>query len=99
MTRARAFVVAAIVAVLCAGVAPTRAASPALGAALDQALRTPGVARDRTAAIAVDLRSGQTVFAQNADVSLLPASVEKLGISFTALHVLGPRPARDVIGQ
>jgi serine-type D-Ala-D-Ala carboxypeptidase/endopeptidase (penicillin-binding protein 4) len=100
MTRARALVVAAIVVALCAGVAPTHAASPALGAALDRALRTPGVARGRTAAIAVDLRSGQTVFAQNADVSLLPASVEKLGISFTALHVLGPsfRFHTEVVG-
>src|SRR6476619_4011326 len=91
MRHSRALVFAAVVAVLCAGVAPTQAASPTLGAALDRALRTPGVARDRTAAIAVDLQSGRTVFAQNADTSLLPASVEKLAISFTALHVLGPR--------
>ena len=90
MRRVRTLVVAAIVVGLCAAVAPTHAASPSLGPALDRALRTPGVARSHTAAIAVDLRTGQTVFAQNSRASLLPASVEKLGVSFTALHVLGP---------
>jgi D-alanyl-D-alanine carboxypeptidase/D-alanyl-D-alanine-endopeptidase (penicillin-binding protein 4) len=100
MRPVRAVVVAALVAVLCAIASPTQAASPSLGAALGRALRTPGVAPSRTAAIAVDLRTGPTVFAQNSRASLLPASVEKLGVAFTALHVLGPtfRFHTEVVG-
>ena len=39
----------------------------------------------------MDLRTGQTVFSSNAQRSLLPASAEKLPVSFAALRVLGPR--------
>jgi D-alanyl-D-alanine carboxypeptidase/D-alanyl-D-alanine-endopeptidase (penicillin-binding protein 4) len=100
MRPVRALVVAALAAVLCTSVSPTQAASSSLGTALARALRTPGVTPSRTAAIAVDLRTGQTVFAQNSRTSLLPASVEKLGVAFTALHVLGPsfRFHTEVVG-
>ena len=54
-------------------------------------MQAPGIAASQTAAIAVDLRSGETLFSQNGRRGLLPASVEKLSVSFTALHVLGPR--------
>ena len=67
------------------------AAQRDLEATLGQALRAPGIAPGSTAAIAVDLRTGQTVFSWNAQRSLLPASAEKLPVSFAALHVLGPR--------
>ena len=38
-------------------------------------------APDRTAAIAVDLRTGETVYGKNVSRSLLPASAEKLAVS------------------
>ena len=74
--------------------APTTTTSAAprdLEATLGQAIRAPGIDPRSTAAVAVDLRTGQTVFSWNAQRSLLPASAEKLPVSFTALHVLGPR--------
>jgi len=67
------------------------AAAPALDVALARAVQAPGVAASQTAAIAIDLGSGETLFSQNAGRGLLPASAEKLSVSFTALHVLGPR--------
>lgn len=69
----------------------THAAAPALDGTLARALRAPGIAAVRTAAIAIDAKTGETVFARNADRSLLPASAEKLAVSYTALRVLGPR--------
>jgi serine-type D-Ala-D-Ala carboxypeptidase/endopeptidase (penicillin-binding protein 4) len=59
--------------------------------ALGQALRAQGIAPARTAAIAVDARTGATVYAYHSESSLLPASAEKLAVSYTALRVLGPR--------
>lgn len=71
--------------------ATSNAAPPDLEATLGQALRAPGIDPRDTGAIAVDLRTGQTVFSSNAQRSLLPASAEKLPVTFAALHVLGPR--------
>ncbi|HEU5009959.1 MAG TPA: D-alanyl-D-alanine carboxypeptidase/D-alanyl-D-alanine-endopeptidase [Gaiellaceae bacterium] len=92
MTRSRAALAAASVAVA-ALVASTSspAAAPAVDLALARAVQAPGVAASQTAAIAIDLRSGETLFSQNAGRGLLPASAEKLSVSFTALHILGPR--------
>lgn len=67
------------------------AAQRDLAATLGQALRAPGIDRGNTAAVAVDLRTGQTIFSWNAQRSLQPASAEKLPVSFAALRVLGPR--------
>jgi serine-type D-Ala-D-Ala carboxypeptidase/endopeptidase (penicillin-binding protein 4) len=69
----------------------TEAAAPRLDVALDKALIAPGIYPSRTAAIALDLRTGATVYEKNGQVSLLPASAEKLAVSFAALRVLGPR--------
>jgi D-alanyl-D-alanine carboxypeptidase/D-alanyl-D-alanine-endopeptidase (penicillin-binding protein 4) len=69
----------------------THAAAPELDLVLGAALRAQGIDRDDTAALAVDVRSGKTVYARNALRALLPASAEKLAVSFTALRVLGPR--------
>ena len=93
MTRARVAVATLVVAVaLPAGTSSTSHAAPAdLDVALAQALNAPGIDARRTAAIAVDLRSGETVYSKNARLSLLPASTEKLAVSFAALRVLGPR--------
>jgi len=62
-----------------------------MGIALGKALRAQGIAPNRTAAIAVDAHSGATLYTYNSTASLLPASAEKLAVSYTALRVLGPR--------
>jgi D-alanyl-D-alanine carboxypeptidase/D-alanyl-D-alanine-endopeptidase (penicillin-binding protein 4) len=81
-----------VVAVAIFATASTTSATPHdLGTTLSQALRAPGIDPRDTGAIAVDLRTGRTVFSSNASRSLLPASVEKLPVTFAALRVLGPR--------
>ena len=77
------------------------AAAPALDLALGRAVQAPGIAASQTAAIAIDLRSGETLFSQNGGRGLLPASAEKLSVSFTALHVLGPhfRFRTELVGR
>jgi serine-type D-Ala-D-Ala carboxypeptidase/endopeptidase (penicillin-binding protein 4) len=81
--------------------APTQAASPGLAVALERALAAPDVQPGRTAALAVDLRTGQVVFRANAGLALAPASAEKLAVSFAALRLLGPgyRFRTDVLGD
>ena len=86
---AAAVVLVALLAAL--GTAPARGTSQDLALELSRALTAPGIARDRTAALAFDLESGKLVFERNGDLALLPASAEKLAISLTALRVLGPR--------
>jgi serine-type D-Ala-D-Ala carboxypeptidase/endopeptidase (penicillin-binding protein 4) len=91
--RSRVLLVALVVAasITAFTAANTGAASRDLQATLGQALRAPGIAQRDTSAIAVDLRTGETVFASNAHRSLLPASAEKLPVSFAGLRVLGKR--------
>ena len=52
-------------------------------------------------ATVIDLSTGQTVFARNAALPLLPASNEKLAITYAALTALGPafRIETDVLGE
>jgi serine-type D-Ala-D-Ala carboxypeptidase/endopeptidase (penicillin-binding protein 4) len=54
-----------------------------------------------TAVLAVDLRSGQAVYARNANASLFPASNEKLVLTYAALVALGPsfRTRTEVLGE
>ncbi len=89
------------VAVACAASAPAQAAAPTLPARLAKALAVPQVAPTASGAIAVDLRTFAVVFEQNADRSLLPASNEKLAVTFAALRELGPyyRFRTEVLGQ
>lgn len=67
-------------------------ASPAgredVGTRLAKALAVPhaGV----TAALAVDLANGDVLFHRRAQLGLVPASNEKLAVTYTALAVLGP---------
>ena len=64
----------------------TRPARPAAGA-------QPGAGQDRTPdrrATCVDLDTGQTLFSQAPNTGRLPASVEKLYTTSTALLRLGP---------
>ena len=72
-----------------------------LQSALEQALRVPHVSLASTGAVVVDLTTGETVYSQNASLSLLPASNEKLAVTYAALTALGPgfRIETDVLGE
>jgi serine-type D-Ala-D-Ala carboxypeptidase/endopeptidase (penicillin-binding protein 4) len=85
--------VAAVLAVWLTPPAQARAgpvASPALATRLTQALAVPHVDHSSSAALAVDLTSGQVVFARNRGLALAPASTEKLALSYALLAKLGP---------
>src|SRR3954464_7063777 len=90
---------AAACALACAAAAG--ATTPSLGGPLRPGLRAPGVAAASSAAMAVDLTTGETIFARNADTPLQPASNEKLCVSYTALRELGPayRFRTEVLGE
>lgn len=98
----RLLVALTVLTVVAAGAAATtsRGARADLHAQLSRALAAPGISPSRTAALAVDLRTGETVFDRNGDVPLAPASTEKLAVSFAALRLLGPayRFRTDVVG-
>jgi D-alanyl-D-alanine carboxypeptidase/D-alanyl-D-alanine-endopeptidase (penicillin-binding protein 4) len=86
------------------GAAPAakqRSAASQLSTALGRALWSPHVDGRRTAAFAVDLRTGEVAFQRNASLPLIPASVEKLTAAFTALRQLGTgyRFHTDVVGR
>lgn len=69
--------------------APASSAGPSdLGTRLAHALAVPhaGV----TAALAVDLTTGETLFSRREELALVPASNEKLAVTYAALVVLGP---------
>ena len=73
----------------------------ALTRALARSLVVPQVSRASTGAIAIDLRSGRIVYALNPDLALVPASNEKLAVSYAALRRLGPsfRFRTEVLGS
>jgi len=81
--------------------APARAADPTLEARLAKALAVPHVDPARTAALAIDLRTGSVVFERNANLSLVPASNQKLPVAYAALALLGPgyRFHTEVVGS
>jgi D-alanyl-D-alanine carboxypeptidase/D-alanyl-D-alanine-endopeptidase (penicillin-binding protein 4) len=57
---------------------------------LARALVVPHVAASSSGAVAVDLASGEIVYALNPDRSFVPASNEKLPVTYAALVELGP---------
>jgi D-alanyl-D-alanine carboxypeptidase/D-alanyl-D-alanine-endopeptidase (penicillin-binding protein 4) len=70
--------------------APAGGASLApLPTRLANALAVPGNSSDASGAVAVDLATGQTLFARHADLPLAPASNEKLTVALAALRELG----------
>jgi D-alanyl-D-alanine carboxypeptidase/D-alanyl-D-alanine-endopeptidase (penicillin-binding protein 4) len=91
--------VAALAVLVCAS--PAAAAESALSARLAKALAVPHVDPARTAALAVDLRTGEVVFERNAQLSLVPASNQKLPVAYAALERLGPgyRFQTEVVGS
>ena len=88
----------ALAAVLVPTTAP--AAEADLATRLTNSLRSPQVPPSRTAAIAVDARSGAVLYEHNAARALAPASTEKLPVSWAALTRLGPgfRFRTEVLG-
>jgi D-alanyl-D-alanine carboxypeptidase/D-alanyl-D-alanine-endopeptidase (penicillin-binding protein 4) len=76
-------------------------ATASLGSRLAAALVASGVDPSRSAAVAIDLETGRTIFAQNPWLGLAPASNEKLAVTFAALEGLGPafRMETDVLGR
>ena len=85
---------------LLAVVALLAAVAPASGAVrtdstltkrLTRALRVPHVSTASTAAVAVDLRTGEQLFALNDTLPLAPASNEKLPLTFALLTSYSPR--------
>jgi D-alanyl-D-alanine carboxypeptidase/D-alanyl-D-alanine-endopeptidase (penicillin-binding protein 4) len=80
--------------------APPAAAAPSLAQRLARALHVRHVNLAAAGATVVDLRTGETVFARNAGLSLLPASNEKLAVTYAALTALGSsfRIETDLLG-
>jgi len=70
--------------------APARAADAELPARLAQSLAVPHVSPARSAAVAVDLDTGEVLFARRPALSLAPASTEKLPVTYALLVRLGP---------
>jgi serine-type D-Ala-D-Ala carboxypeptidase/endopeptidase (penicillin-binding protein 4) len=57
---------------------------------LDHALRVPHVSLKATGAVAIDLTTGETLYSRNDTLPLIPASNEKLTVTYAALTALGP---------
>ncbi len=68
---------------------------------LSRALAVPHVAKSRSAALAVDLVTGKQIYAQNLSLPLIPASNQKLAVTYACLLALGPsfRFDTDVLGE
>ena len=81
--------------------APASAADATLATRLAKALAVPNVDPARTAALAIDLRTGAVVFERNPTLSLVPASNQKLPVAYAALALLGPgyRFHTEVVGS
>jgi D-alanyl-D-alanine carboxypeptidase/D-alanyl-D-alanine-endopeptidase (penicillin-binding protein 4) len=76
-------------------------ASASLQTQLSRALRVPGVSPSLTGALVIRLDSGRVVYSRNANLSLRPASTEKLTVALAALDRLGPhfRIETTVLGE
>jgi len=98
MTRRRLPVVVVVALILAA---PAGAGDAPLAKQLARALAVPHVSQARTAAVAIDLQTGETLFAEHEGLPLVPASNEKLTVAFAALATLGPeyRIETDVLGR
>jgi serine-type D-Ala-D-Ala carboxypeptidase/endopeptidase (penicillin-binding protein 4) len=98
MTRRRLPVVVVLALVLAA---PAGAGNSPLAKRLARALAVPHVSRARTAAVAIDLQTGETLFSEHEGLPLVPASNEKLAVAYASLVTLGPtfRFETDVLGR
>jgi D-alanyl-D-alanine carboxypeptidase/D-alanyl-D-alanine-endopeptidase (penicillin-binding protein 4) len=77
------------------------ATAPSSARQFERALRVRSIAPSESAAMAVDLATGETLFARNANRALAPASNEKLAVTYGALVELGPayRFRTEVLGE
>jgi serine-type D-Ala-D-Ala carboxypeptidase/endopeptidase (penicillin-binding protein 4) len=91
----------AVVAALFVSLVVPATSAASLQSALERALRVPHVSLASTGAVVVDLTTGETIYSRNASLSLLPASNEKLAVTYAALTALGPgfRIETDVLGE
>lgn len=89
-TRRTLLALLALVLTLAPGAAAGRAAEGPLSTRLARALAVPHVDHARSAAVAVDLATGEIVFARNPTRSLAPASTEKLALTYGLLASFGP---------
>ena len=93
---------AVVLAVVLLAPSPAAAASQTpLARKLSRALAVPHVSRAHTSALAVDLATGKQLYARNLHLPLIPASNEKLAVTYASLLALGPsfRFSTDVLGE
>jgi D-alanyl-D-alanine carboxypeptidase/D-alanyl-D-alanine-endopeptidase (penicillin-binding protein 4) len=88
--RAVVTVVALVVALSGTTTATARHDVSPVATRLARALAVPHVRQSRTAAVAVELAEGRTIFARHQALALVPASNQKLGVAYAALLLLGP---------
>lgn len=86
----RALAVLLAVAFLAPPSAAAAAGQTPLTRQLSRALTVPHVAKSRSAAVVVDLVTGKHVYAHNLSMSLIPASNQKLAVTYACLLALGP---------
>jgi serine-type D-Ala-D-Ala carboxypeptidase/endopeptidase (penicillin-binding protein 4) len=98
--RARA-AVAVLFAALVTPAAAAAAQGASLGLRLERALHAPNVSPAASGAAVLDLTTGRAIFVHNPSLPLLPASNEKLAVTYAALTALGPafRIETDVLGE
>jgi serine-type D-Ala-D-Ala carboxypeptidase/endopeptidase (penicillin-binding protein 4) len=100
--RPLVFVAACLAVLAAAGPAGTRPEpASSLSVRLARALAVPYVAKTTSSAVAVDLQTGEVVFQRNPNLALVPASNEKLAVTYAALITLGPwfRIETTVLGK
>ena len=79
----------AVVLACATGAAATATGAGGLQPRLTKSLIAPTLSLGRTAALAVDVSTGEIIYAHRSDVPLAPASNEKVPLSFAALTRLG----------
>jgi serine-type D-Ala-D-Ala carboxypeptidase/endopeptidase (penicillin-binding protein 4) len=97
----RRIAVVALAVVLLAPSPAAAASQTPLARKLTRALAVPHVGRAHTSALAVDLATGRQLYARNLRLPLIPASNEKLAVTYASLLALGPsfRFSTDVVGE
>jgi len=93
---------AALLAVVLLAPSPVAAAGQTpLARKLSRALAVPHVSKSRSAALAIDLATGKQLYARNLRLPLIPASNEKLAVTYASLLALGPsfRFSSEVLGE
>jgi D-alanyl-D-alanine carboxypeptidase/D-alanyl-D-alanine-endopeptidase (penicillin-binding protein 4) len=89
--KLRVVVATFAVSAVCAGAVSARpSTTPALATRLTRALASPYVPLSQTGAIAVDLQTGTVLYAHQGTTPFIPASNEKLPVTWAALTRLGP---------